>query len=145
MSVKAAMSIVRLLLGSAALVALAAPEQGVRDFLERVRHGPAAPEPGLADGLAQLPGRNVLLRFEGFSRLERRPEFLYYRSVYVLWPRRALLGPGAGTINSVQDFPAPDTRIDHEWLAAHQVDFVARFQPFDRETVRLVIDAAADE
>jgi hypothetical protein len=136
----------RLLLSAAALLALAAPGPGILEFLglaARAMQGESvalAPleEARFVDRLATRGEGNVLLRFEGFGAGDPRLEYIYYRAVYSLWPRRALLGPAAGVVIDAAGIArAGSVQADPGWIEASGISQVALFSAAADGTVRL--------
>jgi hypothetical protein len=81
-------------------------------------------------GLTSLPsGGNLLVQFTGFSADDRAGrffvEFIYYRSVYLLYPRRVYLGPTDRAVNNAEQILAV-LKPDDIWLRAHDVRWVLR-------------------
>lgn len=81
--------------------------------------------------LASLPsGGNLLVQFTGFSAddLAGRffAEFIYYRSVYLLYPRRVYLCPTDRAVNNGEQILAVRFKPDDIWLRGHDVRWVLR-------------------
>jgi hypothetical protein len=81
--------------------------------------------------LASLPsGGNLLMQFIGFSADDRAGrffvEFIYYRSVYLLYPRRVYLGPTDRAVNNAEQILAVRFKPDDIWLRGYDVRWVLR-------------------
>jgi hypothetical protein len=139
-----------LLAALALLPAALAPGRSLEGFVLAARDaalGRAAPSPVPAapwvDRFAQLPGGNLLLAFEGLPPDDLRVEYIYYRAVYALWPRRVLLGPVARSVNGSRDILAAVAAVDARWLAANDVSHVVRLGPGADGAVTVAIETPA--
>lgn len=124
-------------LGACFAASLLAPQPGIGAFAgavaDSLRGRPAlrpAPDDALfVDRLATLAGQNLLLRFSGFGRDDPRVEFIYYRAVFALWPRRVLLGPADFPVTRAAEIlRAQSSRPDTAWLRSTRVSHVVRFE-----------------
>lgn len=138
---------------AAPLCAVFAPGDGVDDFAAAVAaslrgiRGPVqdAGAAGIVDSLASSGTRNVLLRFEGFTPGDPRTEFVYYRAVFALWPRRALLGMIDQPVNGAVDI----ARAGHDmpstaWLRMHAVDRIV-YVTATGDVIRFRVDALGQQ
>ena len=87
---------------------------------------------------------NILLRFEGFDlgklkRSEGLVTLIYYRSVYILLPRRGFVGESKTVINRGRDIIKAGFHPNEKWLKRHNVFFVVTcvLEPGGRIQMRL--------
>jgi hypothetical protein len=96
--------------------------------------------------LASLPsGGNLLVQFTGFPAKDPGWQFyvsfIYYRSVYLLHPRRVYLGPTDRVVNNGEHILAVRFEPDDVWLRGHDVRWVLRFRQVQGQVMVDVLPA----
>jgi hypothetical protein len=74
---------------------------------------------------ATAPGRGIFLKFDDFpDRWAGYAQNIYFRAVYVLYPRRVLVCGPSATINKGQDLLKNNLLPSDRWLLDQGVDSV---------------------
>ena len=110
-------------------IANAGSDSFTRYIVSALIHGPPPHTIHLETDTSVLEaarGGNILLRFEGFDEgypgtPKSRAAFIYYRSAYALYPKRAFVGDSAMLINRSADVISSDFDPDERWMDENDV------------------------
>jgi hypothetical protein len=100
---------------------------------------------------AQTGNGNVLLKLAGYAKtnpvVENSLSFVYFRTSYALYPRRAFVTPADKVINSGQDMMRIEFNPSPQWLQEHDVRSVLIFGNDNDggQTLRLEILSPRDD
>jgi hypothetical protein len=129
------------------------PESPVRQLAASTFQGRApavaASRQPVDDALRRLPpDGNVVLQITGGDRedpgWQQYASFIYYRSVYLLYPRTVTLAPPERTVNNGRQVLAAVFQPDSSWILRHDIHYILRFhQDQDQLAIDVLPTAAA--